>query len=117
MNNYFVKTINKTLFDIYNIVIQDFVTDEEHVDINLILSVGYIKNTFSFLLKHVVYCSCIGRFEIYKNRTDFMTEVLTLDDLFIELEKIEMYKIIKLLKLFEMKVISILTQKKFILSL
>lgn len=114
MNNYLVKssTNNKTMLELYNQIMQQFViqTNEEYIDIGFIQKVNYIKNVFDLLLKHIVYSVCSHRsnINIYINKNDKMTEQITLNNLYHKLETVQMYKIIKLLKLYENQIIKIL---------
>lgn len=106
MNNYIMQYegSNMTLLAIYNNLMEScIVTDNNkgYIDFNFIESVNYIKGTFNFLLKHIVYYICSKRHEIYKNKKETFNDVITLDELYDELNKNKMYKIINLLKLYE----------------
>lgn len=114
MNNYLIKTENNnmTLINIYtqmmdkgpdqkHFIIKD---DKGEIDLNFIESLNYIRGTFNFLLKNILYYVCTKKYEVYKNKSELFTDKLTLEKLYDELNKIKMYKIIKLLKLYENEV-------------
>jgi len=113
MNNYIIKTKsgNVTLINTYNNLMEKFSVNDESdnkkgvVDFNFIEKLNYVKGTFSFLLKYTLYYICTKKYKVYKNKNEIMTEQVTLDKLYGELEKIKMYKIVKLLKLYENEVI------------
>ncbi|QKF94166.1 3'-5' exonuclease of ribonuclease D [Fadolivirus algeromassiliense] len=109
MNNYLIRTKsgNMTLITIYNQLMEKFIIldeDKGNVDYNFIESLNYIRGTFNFLFRHIVYLTCTKKYRVYKNKTDIFNDNITLDVLYSELEKIRMYKIVKLLKLYESEV-------------
>lgn len=109
MNNYLVRTKNgnMTLITIYNQLMEKFVVKDEdkgNVDYNFIESLNYVRGTFNFLFRHIVYYTCTKKYKVYKNKTEQFTDKLSLQPLYDELEKLKMYKIIKLLKLYENEV-------------
>jgi len=105
LNNYLIKTRsgNQTLIKIYTDLMENFIIKEEKgiIDLNFIDKLNYVRGTWSFLLKFIVYYLCSRKFKVYKTKTELMTERMDLDMLYNEIEKIKMYKILKLLKLFE----------------
>ena len=119
MNNYFVKIHDNQykLIEVYDIILYNFkivdntdfknnvnnanVIDTNVIDINFILAVNYIKNTFSFILKHIVYYSISKLSIIYKTKQDILKNPIKINNINIELKKYRFNKIIKLLKLFK----------------
>lgn len=114
LNNYLIKTKkeNITLINVYNNLMEKFIvvdidSNGKHkgeIDINFIEKLNYVKGTFNFLLKHIVYYVCKKKYEIYKNKNEVITGTINIEKLYNELNKIKMYKIIKLLKLYEIEV-------------
>lgn len=108
LNNYLIKTKsgNQTLIKIYTDIMNNFIIHEEkgNIDLNFIDKINYVKGTWSFLLKYIVYQLCSKKFKVYKTKTELMTDTIDLEILYKEMEKIKMYKILKLLKLFEIDV-------------
>ena len=106
MNNYYIHT-KATLIEIYNDFSKDLIIkdtyDKENgmIDFNFLESVNYIKGILSFLLKYVVYAVIKKKYKVNKNKKDIMKEDISLDELYKRLEDIKMFKIVKLLKLFE----------------
>mgnify|MGYP001255427784 CR=1 FL=1 len=110
LNNHLIKLKdgNSTLLNVYNDLIENFVivdvNDKGTIDLNFIEKLNYVRGTFSFLLKHIVYYVCYTKYEVYKNKNEILSGDIVIDKLYNELNKIKMYKIVKLLKLFEIEV-------------
>lgn len=106
INNYIIKQSDKniTLISIYNNLIENFkieIENKKFIDINFILSVNYFKNTLNILLKKIVYYVIIKNYTVYINKTDILTEKITLYDIKKELHDNKLYNILKFIKLFE----------------
>ena len=122
MNNYFIdigaqgtegtegaKGIkgNKTLIEIYNdytnelVIVDTFDDEKRNIDFNFIESVNYVKGILSFLLKYILYGVLRKNYVLNKNKKDIMKEKVNLNELYTKLNEINMFKIVKLLKLFE----------------
>lgn len=106
MNNYYIES-KATMIDIYNKFSTDLKINDTYdkkngmIDFNFLESVNYIKGILSFLLKYVVYSVVKKKNKVYKNKKDIMKEQVSLEELYKRLEDIKMFKIVKLLKLFE----------------
>lgn len=105
INNYLIKSDkgNITILEIYNNIMKDFVIEDDKgiIDFNFIESVNYIKGTFNFLLKHITFYEIQNKYTIYKNKNEEMRTKITIDDVYLEIEKIGLYKITRLLKLYQ----------------
>ena len=71
------------------------------ISFDFIESVNYIKGILSFLVKYVLYSVINKREKIHMNKKELFSGKIELKELYLNLEKIQMNKIIKLLKLFE----------------
>lgn len=105
MNNYIVEINNKksTLIDLFNKITENCIVKEDNDDIyiSFIESISYVKGTFNFLLKYVVFYVISKKYKIYKNKNDLMENEIKIKLLYEELENIGFERIIKLLKIFE----------------
>jgi hypothetical protein len=111
LNNYLIKSSkgNITLINAYNDLMSQLVLVENNnesnsINLNFIESVNYVKGVFNYLLKYIFYYICITKYKVYKNKTELMTDKINIKNLYNELEKIKMYKIIKLLNRYEKEV-------------
>jgi hypothetical protein len=111
-NNYFIinKQNNQTkLSDIYNNIIQNCVIsdDDKKVNISFILSVSYIKNPFSYLLKYIVYGVYNETYRLYRSKNNVADiNSINLKNLNNSLRENNQLKILKLVNLFQEELIN-----------
>lgn len=109
INNYMIKTKEKgnmTLISIYNDVIQNLkVKDgDDIIDFNFLLSLNYLKNSFTFILKKIVYFVARVSHTVWKNKNERMIEKIHIGHIFDDLKKLKYFRIIRLLNLFKSEV-------------
>ena len=106
INNYLVKSRegNITLIQKFNKVMENEIIlkdDKGDIYVNFIDKLNYVKGAFVFLLKYILYYVCSKKYQVYKNKNEIMKDNINIDDLYNEIEKIKMYKLLKFLKLYE----------------
>jgi len=109
INNYMVKTMdrgNMTLITIYNEIMKDLQIkdDDQIIDLNLILSLNYLKNSFTFVLKKIVYFVARVNLIVWKNKTEKMYDKIYISHIFDDLKTLQLHKAGKFCNLFKNKV-------------
>jgi hypothetical protein len=109
INNYMIKIKGKntTLITIYNNIIDGLKLRDtynsksiEVIDMDFLLSVGYLKKTFSFLLKYIVYAIIVEEYDVYIKKETMMKKSLSIKTIYSQLEKYDFDRLLKLIKLF-----------------
>jgi hypothetical protein len=106
VNNYYVVrgSSNMTLISIYGSLLENYklIINKSFVDISFILSVNYFRNTFSILLKAVIYYVVIMNYTVHKNKTETVNRKdYTLNNIKSELKNDQQDKILKLIEMIE----------------
>jgi hypothetical protein len=103
INNYIVMEKKHTLIEVYNGIIKNCILNEanDKIYINHIESINYVRGTFNFLLKYVVFYVASIKYKVYKNKTDVMEDKIDINKLYNELNEIGFGKIRDLLIIFE----------------
>jgi len=105
MNNYIVTINNNknTLIEKFNQIMEECILEEgnDKIYVNHIESINYVRGTFNFLFKYVVFYVLNNKYKVYKNKSDLMKEKIDIDKLYGELDLIGFNKITNLLKIFE----------------
>lgn len=83
MNNYMIKYKSSgiTLMNVYNTVMKNFkifINNSTYIDIDFILTVGFLKNVISILFKKAVYYLLSKSYPIYKNKDNKMTKNISM---------------------------------------
>jgi len=99
-NNYSIKIedVNMTLFSIYNKIVGDLIV--EKINIDFLLSVGYIKTQFVYVIKYIIYSILIDNFTVNVNKNEVFRQSLKMDNILqkcIESKYVNIYKLIEII--------------------
>lgn len=100
INNYFVKT-NMKLIDIYNQVMNNIVISEIQMDINILMSINYLRSTLNVFFKKIVYSIISLNYDVYEKKNIIMSYKIDNTDLFNLLDQLQMEKIKRVTVLFQ----------------
>lgn len=104
LNNYIIRHNNSniTLVSIFNSLISNFTISTPHGDIFIdhLLSIGYIKKTFIFVLKFIVFSILLINFDVYVNKNNLYRESFDLSHLSSLLSEFKFFKLSSLVSLF-----------------
>jgi hypothetical protein len=109
LHNYIIKHKNNnfTLITIFNKVMENFkiclndTCKNNYIDLNFLLSVGYIGKKFTVLLKKIVYNILKDNFTVYKSKKEVMDNKLDINLIWDKLDKNKYNYISKLLHMFD----------------
>lgn len=108
INNYLVKykDENYTLVNIFNNLIENFkicILDDECIDFNFLLLVGFLKKSLIIILKKIVYYVIKQTHTIYQKRNEEWKGEIDLESTYKLLRKYELYDMIKLFDTFKLE--------------
>ena len=106
MNNYLIKYRGKkiTLVNIYNQVIENLSIPEEAIDVNFLLTVGYIKKTLIFLFKFIVFYIVNKNYTVFINKNEILKDKIDINIIYNKLKDSSFSRIIYLLNLIQNEV-------------
>jgi len=115
VNNYLIKyhNSNHTLINLYSDIISDFSinTNDGIIDINLMLLVGYIRKSFVFILKFIIYCIIIDKYSVYIKKNDIYSEKFNINELYDQFNKFKFTHLLDFSKLFYKEALNRFTHK------
>ena len=120
INNYMIryKKENYTLVTIFNELIEKFkvcLKDNECIDFNFLLLVGFLRKSLLIILKKIVYYVIRENYTVFMKKDEKWNDRIDLESTYKLLKKYELFDIIKLIDLFKneaYKKISIMYPKK-----
>lgn len=98
INNYIVESLDghvkKTLITVFNEIIDDIVIPEYEFKISKFLEINYLRTPLFFLYKRIVYSIMTQKYKIYMDKKNRFKNKLTFHEIFPELKKLYLSKLI-----------------------
>jgi hypothetical protein len=106
INNYWLryKGDNHTLSNVFKEVIKDFkvcVNDDECIDFNFLLLVGFIRKSFLVILKQIVYYILKENYTLFQKKLEKWEGVVEFESSYQLLKQYELFDVVKLVDIFK----------------